>query len=1033
MDTRTTFRKCEEFLASLGTHHAKDTQQKYANYFEQFRSLNSLWGSKNINDQDSLKLCEAWNSVLSCYKVALERMFEVLSQERAFAWGNSRSDFCENLQKNFNSQINTTYSADKLSSPQLLYELLDLIKELTFICESMKSSLENNIGLTNSSSTNTLSIALLLVNIICYRIETDNHDFLNKVYGSTLYCLNILFRIYKVEFTESWDLILFPERVQVSYFKDVSTLFGGSSIDKISDSDIPFLIYFLFSSNTKVRVNSILCIQSIFAAPIFRFKSMISLLCKPFSQQVMDTSASSLSKNAVILTFSLLKFAEITFKSESYDLDTFITLIKAISKVVNTTPLQFWTCNFLQHNISFIQILSNILLLGLKDFNLTIPSLQLFSNILSLMKNCDTSKKELFDCLYPSFEQVIVNSSIILGLAREPNGNINGKNLQAKCLVILAEILNFYIRLLEDFPFLLLIVSFKQSLVEESRSEIKNYLLEFVDLLELINLDHNELDQLIYEKALRTTYLFVDYIRNFWKMYLSRNDIEYRFHLSEHNDFFQNIKGFDISTIYIEETYLKIFNLLKSFILYTFDIVIENLVTVKEITNSSNSFRISRSTICRMLDIYSTISPVILEESFLQIQSVSGLSDNGGRLIRTQNEEINEYFTNSSKVNFVELLLLLLRSAEDKLLTSIVSILLCYCSNSEWLKYSSFKTFQCFEATLVKEISLLISPDRSISMGPIRDYTILSVNRAIIHICMYHSLNIHNVIYCSSIYRRSNLKLIEESYNNFIEDCGIELNEDNCLLNWKEMYNTYKLLIQYFEADSNSLKAVSHSNFSETIRAFGRILKLIPFSLDDSYEVVWTLELLNNLISKTYGSSLRLNKVKWNSIYVVGLLFESYHFNNIVIQSFYTEGKTQLDVLNSFSRCWKTLCLLIKNESELSKVRLSALRSLTANINKNDSNYRAKIPYIVLFETWDTYKYALSTQLSESSNLVDKYWASNGEYSSMWNLYLNKLGSMLYESSIFYIRDKPNSLTSLDIDLISKYCSEALSQSSDRL
>lgn len=1026
MDTETVILKCVEFLTNFGTHKTKAAPQKYAKYFEQFRNLNSLWNSKNINDQDSLKLSETWNSVLNCYKVVLEKISaQVTKSEKALEWENNWANFNEKTQKKHNSRSNGSYPAELRVDSQFLNDFLDLIKELTSVCENMKSSLENNIGLTSGSSTNTLSIVLLLVNIICHKIETNNHDFLNKIYGSTLYCLNILFRIYKIEFTESWNLILFPEKIQVSSPEDISTLFNHSSISLNTDSDIPFLIYFLFSSSTKVRVNSILCIQSIFAAPIFRFNSMTSLLCKPFSQQIMDTSASSLSKNAVILTFSLLKFGEMIFKSENYDLDTGITLIKAISKVVNTTPLSFWTSNLIHYNTSFADIISDILLSGLKDLNLNIPSLQLFSNILNLMKNCEIPKSKLFDNLFPSFEQVIINSDIVLSQLRGcSNENVNGKGLSARFSVILSEVLNFYIRLLENFPFSLTIINFKQNLLEENKSRTKHCLLTFLDIIELINFHPDELDSLIYEKSLRITYLFVDYIR---KMDLKRNDIESQFYSFDSEYFFQNIKKSETTMKDIKETHFKIVKLLKSFILLTFDSVLESLMAVKEFKYAPINFKANKNSICRILDIYSTINPMILEDSFSKRMKVNDSSDTEIKLCKLHKDErIHKYFIESPKVNFIELLLLLLENTEDKILPSLINLLLCYCSSSEWLKYSSFTTFQHFESTLVQKLLLLIDFEKSNVTKPNKEHTALSVNKAMIHISTYHYVNINNVIVCSPVYRRNNLNLLEEDYNNFVQGLEIEFNDICCLLNWKDIFLKYKSLIQCFELNLASVKALTLLNFSETIRAFGRILRLIPFSLDDLGEIIWTLDLLGNLISKTSSSSLRLNKVKWNSIYALGLLFENDHFYNIVIQSFDIKEKMHLCLTNSFATSWKALCTIIKNNSELIKVRINALRSLIAYSEKIGSGHGGKIPFALLLETWEAFKYAVNTKVNDVFTLPDNSRTSNHEYSSIWNVCLNKLGSILYDNSIFYMKNPPDHFTNLETDRVSKYCFELL-------
>ncbi|KAH8582175.1 uncharacterized protein ELE39_003334 [Cryptosporidium sp. chipmunk genotype I] len=1029
MNLKTVVLTCEKFLKNFGTHKLDELSQVNSKYFEQFCNLSSLWDSKSINDQDSLEFSEAWNSILICYKVVLDKISTEIriNSEKISKGENNQLNFKEKQLLKLDGQLSSLFFTEMLFIKQFLIDLLEIIKELTLTCENMKSCLESNVGLTNSSSTNSLSIVLILVKIICYKIETTNRDLLEKIYGSTLYCLNILFRIYKIEFTENWDLILFPEEFDVTSIEFNSLLHNGISIYLNVNSDIPFLPCFLFSSNTKMRVNTMLCIQSIFTSPIFRFKPMISLLCKPLSEQILDTSASSLSKNAVILTFSLLKFGETFFKSESYDLDTGITLIKTVSKIVNTTPSLFWTNNFMNAKISFINILSNNLHSGLKDLNFFIPSLQLFSNILSLIKNCETSKNILIDDLNPCFEQVLINSYLTLNIQRDFNyESINGKNVHSKLPVILTEILNFYIKLLENFPLLLLSIYLNQSLFYENKFGVKNYLSMFVNLLEFINFNPGQLDPLIYEKGLRATYMLINCIREFRKVRINKkNLVENQIQFLDSDSFPQSVKKLEFTTINVEESYFKIAKYLKSFIFFTCDSVIDHLIIFKEeLTNSSNFFQINKNCICRILDIYSTINPIILEEALSEtlMKAVHNIKSNNKKILY-KNEKIKQCILKTSKISFIELLLLILDSAEDRILPSLINVLLCYCGSSEWTKHSSFTTFQHFETTLVQKLLFLIKFDNSNTMKPIKENIILCVNKAMVYISTYHYINTNKVIICSSNYRKNNINLLEENYYEFMHNYEVEFNEICCLLNWKEIFFSYKLLIQHFKSSLTSSKASNLSNFSEIIRVFGRILRLIPFNLNDSEDIVWTLNLLSNFILNICKSTLRYNKVKWNSIYAIGLLFENDHFYNLAIQAFNDIANTHIDLSKAFTKSWKALCLIIINKTELTKVRISALRSLTV-FNKISSDFDFKIPFILLFDTWETFKFAMNIQLVDKTTSYDKLQTANNEYSKLWSIHLNQLGLLLYKNSQFYLKNSSNKFTYFEKERIIKYCSE---------
>ncbi|KAL5370246.1 hypothetical protein CPHLJ_1g100 [Cryptosporidium parvum] len=1017
---------CENFLRNFSTHELKVSQTN-SKYFEQFRNLSSLWDSKNVSDLDSLELSEVWNSILHCYKIVLDKISTEIrvNSEKISKRENIRSNSSEKLLLKFDGQFQSLFSTELTLIKQFLMNLLEVIKELTLVCENMKSYLESNVGLTSSSSTNSLSIVLILVKIICHKIETKNRDLLEKMCGSTLYCLNILFRIYKLEFTENWDLILFPEKFDISSIEINYLLYNEISIFLSIDSDIPFLSYFLLSSNAKMRVNSILCIQSIFTSPIFRFKSMTSLLCKPLSQQIIDTSASSLSKNAVILSFSLLKFGETFFRSENYDSDTVITFIKTISKIVSTTPSLFWTNNFINANTSFIQILSNNLLSGLKDLNLFIPSLQLFSNILNLIKNCETSKNILFDDLNPCFEQVLINSYTILNLRKDSNfEGINGKGVHSKFPVILTEILNFYIKLLENFPLILLNIYLNQSLLFENKFGAKNYISIFVKLLEFINFNPNQLDSLIYEKGLRATYMLINCICEFRNFKLDkRNFIENQLQSLDPDFPHQIMRKIEFTVIDVEELYLKIIEFLKSFILFTSDFVIDNLIFKEELTNSSNYLQINKNSICRILDIYSTINPIILEETLSEtLMKATNNIKNCEKRILYNSEQMKQYAFETSKVSFVEILLLILDYTEDKVLPSIINVLLCYCGNSEWIKHSSFTTFQHFESSLVQKLLFLIKLDNSISIKPIKENMILSVNKIMVYISTNHYINTNKVIVCSSSYRKNNMSLLDESYDKFMDNYEVELNEICCLLNWKEIFCSYKLLIQQIKYNFASTRFPSSSNLSDIVRAFGRILRLIPYNENDYKDIVWALNLLTNLVSNTYSNTFRYNKIKWNSIYAIGLLFENDNFYNLVIQSFSGISITDIDLSKAFAKNWKALCLIIINKTELTKVRINALRSLTVfNKINSDSDYR--IPFILLFDTWETFKFAKNLELVEKVTLHDKLQTTN-EYSMLWNKYLNQLGLLLYKNSLFYLENQSNKFSRFEMEEISRYCLE---------
>ncbi|POM85568.1 hypothetical protein CmeUKMEL1_18070 [Cryptosporidium meleagridis] len=1015
---------CENFLRDLSTHKLKVSQTN-SKYFEQFRNLNSLWDFKNVSDQDSLELSEVWNSILNCYKVVLDKLSTEIkvNSEKISKRENIQSNFSGKLLLKFDGQLQSLFSTELTLIKQFLMDILEVIKELTSVCENMKSYLESNVGLTSSSSTNSLSIVLILVKIICYKIETTNRDLLEKMYGSTLYCLNILFRIYKLEFTENWDLILFPEKFDISSIEMNYLLYNEVSIFSSIDSDIPFLSYFLFSLNAKVRVNSILCIQSIFTSPIFRFKSMISLLCKPLSQQIIDTSASSLSKNAVILTLSLLKFGETIFKSESYDSDTGITFIKTISKIVSTTPSLFWTNNFINAKTSFIQILSNNLLSGLKDLNLFIPSLQLFSNILNLIKNCEASKNIFFNDLNPCFEQVLINSYTII-LRRGSNfEGVNGKGVQSKFPVILTEILNFYIKLLENFPLLLLNIFINQSLLFENKFGAKNYIYIFLKLLEFINFNPNKLDSLIYEKGLRATYLLIICMFEFRNVRLNKNLTENQLQ-SLDPDFPPQIMGkLEFTLIDVEELYFKIIEFLKSFILFTADFLIDNLIFKEELTNSSNYLQTNKNIICRILDIYSTINPTLLEKTLSEaLMKAKNDIRNCDKRILYNSEKMKQYAFETSKVSFVELLLLILDCIEDKVLPSIINVFLCYCGNTEWMKHSSFTTFQHFESSLVQKLLFFIKLDNSISIKPIKENMILSVNKVMIYISTYHYINTNKVIICSSSYRKNNMNLLDESYDKFMDNSEVELNEICCLLNWKEIFCSYKLLIQQNKYNFDSSRPPSSSNFSDIVRVFGRILRLIPYNKNDYKDIVWALNLLTNLVSNTYSNTFRYNKIKWNSIYAIGLLFENDHFYNLVIQSFSATSNKDINLSKAFAKNWKALCLIIINKTELTKVRINALRSLTV-FNKINSDYGYGIPFILLFDTWETFKFAKNLELVEKATSHDKLQTTN-EYSILWNKYLNQLGLLLYKNSLSYLENQSNRFSRFEIEEISRYCSE---------
>ncbi|KAF7457423.1 hypothetical protein HWI79_1984 [Cryptosporidium felis] len=990
-------KSCEEFLNSnnYSDNSSGKAIQGYTKFFEELTKVTSILNLKIVKNQECFEFYEIWNSILHCYKVTLENLwFEFNSKD-----SNSLVEF---------SHPSTEFSGIHISPSICLQEIFELVKVLTSTCEKMKVFLENDIGFTRSSSTSGLSIVLILVKVICHKSRKDYMKIHEKACISSLYCLNLLFLIYKVEFTENWDIILIAKEINGMGSDATSSLNKLYNIGIEGERDIPFLAYLLFSSNQKIITNAILCIQSIFAAPIIKFQSMISLFNKSLSKNSMDTIACSLHKNLVLLTSTLLFLGELMFKSGEYNNESKTTLIKAISRIICKTPFLFWVNNSVTNENSFIECISKILFSSLKDMEIIIPSLQLFSNLSTLIKNCTFEDISFIKQLLPSFRRVLAQSCSLLGI---PGYCKIKKNIPfPKLQTIVEEVLNFYTKLANNCPYFFFLLN--ESDRADFDSQFFDHLGVFLDILRFIifEMSHN---LSIYSKGLKTVYVFINSVNNLWKVNFNKiNSTDIYLHESIIET--SNIQTFTCILISREETYTRITKFLELIIDHIFDGYLYEIINLRDIGINFCKCKCNLNLICDLLSIFSVVNPVVIEMAYLKKATGNSSTYNTGFNMSSVNKE-----NSKSQVVTPNFLYLLLSSIdqdlEDRVHSSIINVILCYCHDSNWLKYSTFNSFQQFESTLIEKFKLLINSKFYYSKIGIKENTIKDMNKAILSMTMYHKKNIDQVVVCSKKYK--SYGLIQGSLSNNETDPD----EICCLSDWKGLLLSYKQLAQYheFHLKSNNIHATPQ-NSSEFIRLVGRISKLVRFDSRDFDLILWILNVLNSFISNVKYASLKHSKLKWNSIYSIGQLMQNTSFNSLLLQDITNNPDNLSDIVLLFTSIWSSLCSILRNNTELVKVRISALRSLS-EFCIQDFNF--KIPQILLIKTWEAFFAALDTAiLQPCSNFNES--KSSLEYSILWKTYLRKLGDTLYRDSKYYLTHCNHKVLNFEKKLITRFCSD---------
>ncbi|KAH8740522.1 hypothetical protein FG386_002246 [Cryptosporidium ryanae] len=947
---------CQEFLKNMNNDGKLPFPDIYFDFFENFRNINQLFEFHSTMDNSQLEVFEVWNSILHCFKIILEKLMGIDINFNYY--------INENVILKFNNDLQIQKITEK-KSPEVdnLHYTYEIVKEISLMFEKMRSFLEKNKGFISRSSTSSLSIVLILVKYLSFKKKSNNIDLIEKVQWMSLHCLSLLFRIYKLEFTESWDIILFPGNIDGIDLDQVDRVERYLTPKFSGRKDVPFLVYLLFSSSLKIRINTIICIQSIFSAPILRFKNMIQLLSSKTPDYFQDTSAFSFLNNIVNLTSSLIVFGNMLFLSNKCDIETKITLIKTFSQIVSSTPPLFWTNHFIDNDSSFLNSLSLLINIGVEDPNLTIPSLQLFSNLVSLNKDSMVDEELTGKYFYLSFLNILeLNKSLI----KVNMGNIycsaleNSEKSQSRMINIVIESMNFFLKSIIYAPFLIF----------RDFDKKKQFIL-LVEIIKYYLTNISKIDRAIFIKTAKVAYNLLD---------------KYRC-ISEGRDELNNSQVYDTmlnpfadlqsrnNSILVndEELHSIILDLVNSFIHHIF-IANPHILSSHNINNCNNIDNID--ILCEILNIFSLLNPIIIEKVYCK----------------------SELGKNGTFLNFI--FHLLKKDLSDKLLPFIIKNLLCFCGNSGSL-IKPFETFQNFEFSLT---SKLISFIELLDVNELNEIVLININKAIIFISDYHEVKENGVIICSICNSKRNLNLIDFEKPTD-ESKRIEI---NCILDWKDLIYKYKSF--FIDLSKNNRKLNNNIlNISEIIRAFGHFSRLTCFSMKDYELLLWLLELVHHHIFQIRFNSFKLNKVKWNSIYSVGILFQNNSFNKVIIESFSSNDIQFKKVIEVFENVWNTLCSIVMNNSELTKVRINALRSITTYNSSVNSLF--KIPHFVLLITWEMYFYA------NSENVVQIHFKDlginsndNQRYNNAWKSCIKKLSNILYNDTCYHLK---NSLISV--------------------
>ncbi|KAH7648274.1 hypothetical protein FG379_000198 [Cryptosporidium bovis] len=968
---------CQEFLKGLNSVDLTlSIPDEYFKFFEKFRDINQIFESYSTRDNFQLEAFESWNSILHCFNIILEKLIGIdiildgLSEENI------------PIEINTGSQNNSENQKRNLGIENL-HRTYEIVKELSLMFEKMRNFLEKNRGFISRSSTSGLSIVLILVKYLTFKKKSSNFDLIEKVQWISLYCLSLLFRIYKLEFTESWDIILFPEGINGLNSDQVVQVERYLTPNFFGRKDVPFLIYFLFSNSSKIRINTIVCIQSIFSAPILRFKNMIHFLSSKIPDYSQDKSAFSLLNNIINLTSSLIVFGNMFFSSNKSDIETKITLIKAFSQIVSSTPPLFWTNHFIYEN-TFLKSLSSLINFGIGDPNLIIPSLQLFSNVIGLNKNCEIYEELTVNNFHLSFVRILeLNISIIEMDTVSCSTIKSNERPYNKVTNIVTESMNFFLKLIIHAPFFVF-----RSTFDEDHFREKNQLILLVKIVKYYTTNINKTDRIVFIKATKVAYNLLD---------------KYR-HLLQRNEELSNFQIYDtilnpctdllkinncILISYDKELHSMIFDLVNSFINHIF---IDNIYILSLYNlNCYNDIK-NIDILCEIFNICSLLNPILIENAYCKNNLNNGKT-------------------------FLNLIFYLMeKELNDKLLPFIIKNSLCFCSNSGSL-IKPFETFQSFELSLVRR---LLSFIENTNIDGLKESTLVSINKAIIFISDYHEMKEDGVIVCSLHSSKQNLNLLD-----FQEPANKDKIEISCILNWKDFIYKYKSFLVESNKDSDNLN--NHLlNISEIIRALGHFSRLAYFSLDDCELLLWLLELIYCHIFQVNFNSFRLNKVKWNSIYAIGLLFQNYSFNKTIIKSFFSDNIKSKKLLDIFERVWNKLCSIATNNSELTKVRINALRSITVYNWSTNDNSLFKIPHFILLITWEAYSYAKRNESISQIQFKDLGNNSvyNKRYNTYWKSYLVRLSSTLYKDTLYHLQNSSMLLSSEEIERLEVYLTE---------
>ncbi|OII77239.1 hypothetical protein cand_019490 [Cryptosporidium andersoni] len=997
--------KCEHFLKQFSGYNKLNNEYIMLNSRVIISICNELQEIKLLinfiesNSNNTISDTKILNLILRCYQIGLEKFCQFYHNKDINLSNSLENNFSNILLNPGNGSTNdedSNVNYEKGSNSYLSL-LLKVLKDLNTTIDYLKYCTNINTGILCATNTVTLSIILLLLRFtIPYKILNRHFEYSIhiKIQILSLQCLEKLFRIYKLELTDKWNMILYPEfwnnlsnNYTSNYTLDI-LLHSSIAILKNISNPVPIIAISLFSNNSKIRVASIHCIQAIFECPLLRSNNIRECFNGYKINSSFVTTSQLLSDIIKDLIILLLQFGQHLLDSDIYCSDTITALLRVLSNCITKTPSILWI-NDQNINNSLIYSLSLFLNLAITKEFLMVPVFQLLSNLLNSNILQELPLEIVLKLFRKLFFNAIKTTHIYIILINDNNtlkytdifqSNSKYYNLYNKSPdLYIREGLNIILKCLDTAPFLL-IPYVNESQVTMELKESQNLLFSILNILLLDNFEVYE--SMIYLRLFQILESLLKIAINYKKsLLLFKNEaieLDYSLNWDDNVDINCNNRNRKIN--FTTEFYNELWNFVQKLQAYIFSSQLEfwrYILSGKYPSLNKTVYLNNMELLPYILNFFSYIFPQDTEDMFQDI-------------------------IDNRETSFLAILINIFNNLNDnKLLICTIQCLMTYYIHSDSITYipSIFYTL-LGKNNKVSDISI---------RNLLENYIITKLVEILNNNKHQLSINIENIVINSIITISLFQERDDDSIMNYLNNCKQlcitapsiisvnytrnnqfdKLNKYSTYSNWLSMLQSFKY---YIESNKlyNNLKITLKCN-SQLIRVLGYISRLIIFEKYNNDILLWVLNLLNNTIQQSSDTSLRIKKLKWNAIYAIGMIFMNSTFKELL--------KSDFSILKIYMEIWDNLCKIISNKSEFVKVRLNAIRTL---IMYGFDHYNP-IPHDSLEITWKTWIDINKMQIC--------YYINNKKdmnYTIEWKKASNALFNILSETTKLYIENKDN-------------------------